>query len=84
MVSAIDRQAQLETIRSVIKFTNHHSVKYNAKLDTIVVGNSQLVFELTPEMLDRDDYLEIVQVSFGRLLEACDQWLEDVTAEGSA
>lgn len=82
--STADRQTQLEAIRSVIKCKIHHSVRYNIKSDTIIIGNKQLVFELTPEMLDRDDYLDIVQVSFGRLLEACDQWLETVPAEGRA
>lgn len=78
------RNGQVSSIKSTLQFGDNFYAKYLPKEDAIVVGNDSLAFALSSEMLDREDYLELVKVSFGRLLEALDQLLLATPPAGHA
>lgn len=79
-----DRHEQVKAIEEAINFGRNFYAIYDVKSDNIIIGNSRRVIKLTPEILIRPDYIDVAKYSFGRLLEACDSWLENVIHEGSA
>ena len=80
----MDRSAQIESIRSELVLPAGHTVRYENNSDTIVLGCPALSVTFGAEHLDRDDYLDLVKISFGRLLQAIDQYLEHVQPAGNA
>lgn len=80
----MDRAAQIESIRSELVLPVGHTVRYEGNSDTIVLGCPTLSVTFEAEHLDRDDYLDLVKISFGRLLQAIDMYMATVEPMGNA
>lgn len=78
------RDVQLEEIKNSLKLSNHFYVKYSKKEDAIHIGNNTFCLTLEKEQLDRDDYLDVVKFSYGRLMEAMDEHLLRMPVMGHA
>jgi hypothetical protein len=77
-----DRTAQLAAIKELQPAG--HAIWYDAGVDAIIFGRAPLYVIFTSTELDRDDYLDLARVSYGRLLEATDQYMAAIVPMGSA
>jgi hypothetical protein len=78
------RETQIEEIKNILHLPWHFSVEYNKKEDSIHIGNSSMCLTIEPKQLDRDDYLDVVKFSYGRLMEALDDHLLRMPVMGHA
>ena len=83
--SAADfRENQLASIREELKLNRSFLLEYNPKEDAIVINTKTLVLTLGKSQLDRDDYMDVVKYSYGRLMEAMDNNLLHMPVAGHA
>ena len=80
----MDRENQLASIKDELKLNRHFFAKYDEKEDAIVIGTPTLVLTLGKPQLDREDYMDVVKYSYGRLMEALDQNLLHMPVAGNA
>jgi hypothetical protein len=78
------REVQIEEIKSNLHLPWHFFVEYDKKKDAILIGNNSMCLTLESKQLDRDDYLDVVKFSYGRLMEALDDHLLRMQVLGHA
>jgi hypothetical protein len=78
------RESQLEEIKNSLSLPWHFSVEYDKKDDSIHISNNSMCLTLESKQLDRDDYLDVVKFSYGRLMEALDDHLLRMPVMGHA
>lgn len=76
----------LETQRDAILSEVNLGPGFYVKIENggLLVGNERLAFFMTPELLSYSNYIELSKISYGRLLEALDQMLENTPVQGNA
>lgn len=78
------RDVQLEEIKNSLQLGHHFFIKYDERKDSIYIGTNYMCLTLEKEELDRDDYLDVVKFSYGRLMEALDDHLLRMPVMGHA
>jgi len=78
------RENQLASIKEELKLSRNFLLEYDSKEDAIVINTRTLTLTLGKSQLDRDDYMDVVKYSYGRLMEAMDNNLLHMPVVGHA